>query len=60
MTSDDIKILSELKRDAPYSWRCSSTYYVIAAKYGVSIEASDVTRDKLIDEALNVTNPTTR
>lgn len=50
----DKEALENLQEAAPYSWRCSSLYYQIAEKYGVSANSwdPDFIRDAVIDKIL--------
>lgn len=52
MSPEDKDILKKLKESAPYTWRCCSNYYIIAAKYGISLDADDFLRNMFIDKEL--------
>lgn len=54
MKAEDIKQLQQMREQAPNTWRCSSTYYQIAARYGITMETEDRVRDLFIDRALRL------
>ena len=48
----DVDKLKQLKQVAPYTYRCCSLWYDIAAKYGISYNALDSIRDDFLEGLL--------
>ncbi len=52
MELNDYETIIDLKKKAPYTYMCCSTWYNIAAKYGCGLNETDAHRNWIMENLL--------